>query len=30
MSEPFVTIDLHGMKQRQAMRVIDRTLITVV
>lgn len=29
MSEPFVTIDLHGMKQNQAMRVIDRALITV-
>lgn len=27
MSEPFVTIDLHGMKQNQAMRVIDRALI---
>ena len=27
MSEPFVTIDLHGMKQNQAMRVIDRALV---
>ena len=26
MSEPFVTIDLHGMKQDQAVRVIDRAL----
>lgn len=28
MSEPFVTIDLHGMKQDQAFRVIDRALFT--
>ena len=27
MSEPFVTIDLHGMKQDQAIRVIGRALI---
>ena len=27
MSEPFVTIDLHGMKQDQAVRVIDRALL---
>ena len=27
MSEPFITIDLHGMKQDQAIRVIDRALL---
>ena len=27
MSEPFITIDLHGMKQDQASRVIDRALL---
>ncbi len=26
MNEPFFTIDLHGMKQAQAVRVIDRAL----
>lgn len=26
MSEPFVTIDLHGMMQAQAMKAIDRAL----
>jgi DNA-nicking Smr family endonuclease len=27
VNEPFITIDLHGMKQDQAIRVIDRALI---
>lgn len=27
MSEPFVEIDLHGMHQSQAIRVIDRALL---
>ena len=27
MAEPFVTIDLHGMRQDQAARVIDRALV---
>lgn len=27
MNDPFVTLDLHGMRQDQAMRVIDRALL---
>jgi len=27
MNEPFIAIDLHGMKQDQAIRVIDRALL---
>ena len=27
MAEPFVTLDLHGMKQDQAARVVDRALV---
>lgn len=26
MSEPFVKIDLHGMRQEEAMRVIDKAI----
>ena len=27
MTDPFVTLDLHGMKQDQAARTIDRALV---
>ena len=27
MSDPIITLDLHGMRQEQAIRVIDRALL---
>lgn len=27
MADPFLTVDLHGMRQDQAIRVIDRALL---